>query len=160
MLRQSVPITTATFAGGIGERAQFQSGRDQIAAAGNDGGSPGVETGRRRFRDRCRGRLAGSEYLLASREKLADAHGVARFEVLRAFVQDWSLLRRGDHSAARLQLDREELDWQRANSSAQKEKEFREWIKRPEVLRELFPDIKPGISSETLKKIERELRLL
>ena len=101
-----------------------------------------------------------SEYLLASREKLSNAHGVARFEVLRAFVQDWSLLRRGDHSAARLQLDREELDWQRTNSNAQKEKEFREWIQRPEIRRELFPDNKRGISSETLKKIERELHLI
>jgi hypothetical protein len=50
-----------------------------------------------------------SQYLLATREKLTAADGAGRLEVLRTFVQDWTLLRRGDHSAARLQLDREKL---------------------------------------------------
>jgi hypothetical protein len=100
------------------------------------------------------------QYLLAAREKLTATDGAGRFEVLRTFVQDWSLLRRGDHSAARLQLDREELDWQRASSQAQKEKEFREWIQRPEIRREFLPKSKGGISPETFKKIERELNLI
>jgi hypothetical protein len=101
-----------------------------------------------------------SQYLLAAREKLSATDGTGRLEVLRTFLHDWTLLRRGDHSAARLQLDREELDWQRVNSQSQKEKEFREWIQRPEIRRELFPERTGGFSSETLKKIERELRLL
>lgn len=100
------------------------------------------------------------QYLLAAREKLSATDGAGRLEVLRTFLHDWTLLRRGDHSAARLQLDREELDWQRANSQSQKEKEFREWIRRPEILRELFPERTGGFSTETLEKIERELRLL
>ena len=100
------------------------------------------------------------QYLLAAREKLDGAEGAKRWEILRSFVQDWAKLRRGDHSAARLQLDREELDWQRANSQSQKEKDFREWIKRPEILKEFFPERKGGISPETLKKIEVELHLL
>lgn len=101
-----------------------------------------------------------AHYAAAAQEKLAGAAGAHRWEILRAFVQDWSLLRRGEHSAARLQLDREELDWQRINSKAQKEKEFREWIQRPEIRREFLPDITRGISKETLKKIEAELHLL
>lgn len=100
------------------------------------------------------------QYLLAAREKLSAADAAGRFEVLRAFLEDWALLRRGDHAAARLQLDREELDWQRVNRKAQKEQEFREWIQRPEVRREFLPELTPGISAETLEKIERELRLL
>lgn len=100
------------------------------------------------------------QYLLAAREKLSAAEGAGRFEVLRTFMQDWSLLRRGDHSAARLQLDREELEWQRANSQSQKEKEFREWIQRPEIREEFLPKSKVGISPETLRKIEAELHLL
>ena len=100
------------------------------------------------------------QYLLAAKEKLSGAEGARRWEILRAFVQDWAMLRRGEHSAARLQLDREELDWQRANSQSQKEKEFREWIKRPEIRKEFFPDLTRGISKETIEKIERELRLL
>jgi hypothetical protein len=50
------------------------------------------------------------QYLLAAREKLDGAEGARKWEILRAFVQDWATLRRGDHSAARLQLDREKLD--------------------------------------------------
>jgi hypothetical protein len=86
------------------------------------------------------------QYLLAAREKLTATDGAGRFEVLRIFMQDWAMLRRGDHSAARLQLDREELDWQRASSKTQKEKDFREWIQRPEVRREFPPEIARGIS--------------
>ncbi len=100
------------------------------------------------------------QYLLAAREKLAAAGETGRFEVLRTFLHDWATLRRGDHAAARLQLDREALDWQKANGQSQKEKEFREWIQRPEIRRELFPDLTRGLSPETLEKIERELRLL
>lgn len=101
-----------------------------------------------------------SQYFSAAHEKLAGTEGARRWEILRAFVQDWAALRRGDHSAARLQLDREELDWQRANSQSQKEKEFREWLQRPEIRQELLPDLTPGLRPETLRKIEAELRLL
>lgn len=100
------------------------------------------------------------QYLLAAREKMSGTEGAKRWEILHLFVQDWAMLRRGEHSAARLQLDREELDWQRANTQAQKEKEFREWLKRPEIRDEIFPKPTRGISSETLKKIEQELHLL
>lgn len=100
------------------------------------------------------------QYLLAAREKLSATGGAERFEVLRTFVQDWAMLRRGDHAAARLQLDREQLDWERANSQSQKEQEFRAWIQRPEVRREFFPELTRGLSPETLEILERELSLL
>jgi hypothetical protein len=100
------------------------------------------------------------QYLLAAREKLDRAEGARRWEILRAFVQDWTMLRRGEHSAARLQLDREELDWQRANCQSQKEKEFREWLKRPEIRKEFFPALTGGLRPETIKRIEEELHLL
>ncbi len=102
----------------------------------------------------------GPQYLLAAREKLAAADEAGRFEVLRTFLHDWAKLRRGDHAGARLQLEREELDWQRAASQAQKEKDFRDWVQRPEVRRELFPEHTGGLRPETLVKIERELNLL
>ena len=49
------------------------------------------------------------QYLLAAREKLASTNGTGRFEVLRTFVQDWAKLRHGDHTAERLQIEREKL---------------------------------------------------
>ena len=51
----------------------------------------------------------GSQYLLAANKKLAAAEGTGSFEILRLFVQDWALLRHGDHTAERLQLERERL---------------------------------------------------
>lgn len=101
-----------------------------------------------------------SKYIVAAHEKLAGADGVQRWEILRAVVQDLSLLRRGDHSAARLQLEREELDFQRTNSQTQKEKEFWEWLERPEIRAKVFPNKERGLSRETIEKIERELNLL
>lgn len=101
-----------------------------------------------------------AQYLVAAREKISATGEAGRFEMLRMFVQDWAMLRRGDHSSAKLQLEREQLDWQRANGKSQKEQEFREWIQRPEIRRELFPERKGGIAKETMRKIERELRLL
>jgi hypothetical protein len=100
-----------------------------------------------------------SQYASAAHEKLGCAAGGQRWEILRAFVQDWTLLRRGDQAAARLQLDREQLEWERANGKLQKEKEFREWIRRPEVREEFLPENR-GLTPETLAKIERELNLL
>jgi hypothetical protein len=100
------------------------------------------------------------QFLLAARKKLEATDEIARFELLRMFVQDWALLRRGDHSAARLQLEREALELQRSNCQAQKEKEFWEWLERPEIREKIFPNPKRGLTKETLEKIERELHLL
>ena len=99
-------------------------------------------------------------YLLAAREKLSGATGEDRFDVLRTFVQDWNLLRRSDQAATRLQLDREQFAALQAERQTDKQAEFRAWIKRPEVLAELFPERKTGLSAETIAKIERELKLL
>jgi len=99
-------------------------------------------------------------YLLAARDKLSGATSADRFDVLRTFVQDWTLLRRGDQAAARLQLDREQFAALQTQRQADKQAEFREWIKRPEVLAELFPERKAGLSAETIAKIERELKLI
>ncbi|MBI5386972.1 MAG: hypothetical protein HZA90_20050 [Verrucomicrobia bacterium] len=52
----------------------------------------------------------GPQYLLAAREKLSSTGGAGRFEVLRTFVQDWAMLRHGDHTAERLQIERQRLE--------------------------------------------------
>src|ERR1039457_7090301 len=49
------------------------------------------------------------QYLLAAREKLSATDGPAHFDVLRTFVQDWAMLRHGDHMAERLQIERSRL---------------------------------------------------
>jgi hypothetical protein len=141
------------------------------------------------------------QYLLAAREKLSATDGAGRFEVLRTFVQDWAMLRHGDHTVERLHIERERLKlakrdtkqkWQtkieaglaalakdhdvlrnpaasaaldhlcealRAESDPQQEKEFREWLQRPEIRKEVFSELTRGLSPETLEKVEMELRL-
>lgn len=56
------------------------------------------------------------QYLLAAREQLTATAGTDRLPLLRHFVQDWALLRRGDHQAERLQLDRERLELARQDA--------------------------------------------
>jgi hypothetical protein len=70
------------------------------------------------------------QYLLAAREKLTATEGTGRFEVWRMFVQDWAMLQRGNHSAARLQLDREKLELARRQIEQTKEKKLRD-VKAP-----------------------------
>ena len=100
------------------------------------------------------------QYFLAAREKLDGAEGARRWEILRLFTQDWATLRRGDHSAARLQLDRERLAFARKCAERAKLSEFWKWTKRPEIKRKLYPPGRGGISKATLRKVERELKLM
>jgi hypothetical protein len=47
-----------------------------------------------------------------------------------------------------------------AEETPRQEKEFRKWLQRPEIRKEIFPELTRGLSPETLQKIEEELRLL
>jgi len=100
------------------------------------------------------------QYLLAAREKLAGAEGARRWEILRLFVQDWAMLRRGEHSAARLILDRERLAFERKCAERAKNAAFWKWTKRPEIKRKLWPPKRNGLTKTQMRKIERELNLL
>src|SRR5260370_21439343 len=50
------------------------------------------------------------QYVLAAREQLAALEGEGRLKLLRAFVQDWALLRHGDQTAERLEIERKWLE--------------------------------------------------
>jgi hypothetical protein len=88
------------------------------------------------------GGWVAAQYAGTIRTELAGAEGARRWELMRACVQDWTKLRHGDQVSARLQLAREQLDWSRAKNQFRKEAEFREWLKRPEIRQELFPEPK------------------
>ena len=49
-------------------------------------------------------------YAVAMRKQLAGLEGEDRLKLLRAFVQDWALLRHGDQTAERLRIEREWLE--------------------------------------------------
>jgi hypothetical protein len=99
------------------------------------------------------------EYVIAARARLAQRKGGPRLKILRDIVHDWAILQRGERSAARLKLDCETLDWLRSNSQSAKEKQFWEWVKRPDIHRKLYPRRKAGISKKTIRRIEREFNL-
>jgi len=87
----------------------------------------------------------GPQYLLVARDAISGVRAGSGGRFLRLMVQDWAGLRRGDHSAARLQLEREAWNWKRANGQAQKEKEFREWISSRKIRAEFFPERTRGL---------------
>ena len=99
-------------------------------------------------------------YVLSAREELMASSGERRLEILRGMVRDLAWLRRGDLSAARLELQREELEWKRTNGMAEKEKEFRKWLERPDIQEELYPDQDRCITLETIEKMEKALNLM
>lgn len=74
------------------------------------------------------------QYAVAAREQLANAASPEeRWKVMRMVAMDLSALRRGDHCAERLRLERERLGLLREQFQKDKEAEFEEWLKRPEV---------------------------
>ena len=70
----------------------------------------------------------GPQHLLAVHEQLAGAGAERRLAILRSFVQDCALLRRGDQAAARLQLDRE-----REKTEEEVVAHFQRWLKKQQV---------------------------
>ena len=106
-------------------------------------------------------------------------------KTLRGLIADVVALRRGDHSAERLKIEREQLDLNRELSKERMEKLFLEWATKPENkrwicgsgltleerakrMREIFgvsgshdPEKPPGgLSAEALKAIEKAAKLL
>lgn len=124
-------------------------------------------------------RWLASRYAATACEQLEDLTGSDRMKFLSEFVRDWALLRRGDHTAARLQLDRERLDLARGLGESELVEKFEQWLGNPEIkrlldqglsmeersrrLRVIFglPETpQPGLSPEALAKIESALRLI
>ena len=103
-------------------------------------------------------------YLMVLRARLegkGDEPAVAqRWETLRTALLDWARVRRGDHAAESLALEREELDLDLQNSKFRVQQQFKKWIKDPKVREKYWPKSQGGISEATLHKIERELNLL
>jgi len=119
-------------------------------------------------------------YAQAAREQLEGLEGPERLKLLRTFAQDWALLRKGDHSAARLRQEEDWLELERGKSEERMRKRFKEWAKDPanqkkafgpklsleerqKRIREIFglaEPVKRGISAETLEEIEKSARLL
>ena len=73
-----------------------------------------------------------ARYAVATRQ-LATTEGVAYWRRLRELCADLAELRRGDHSAERLRLEREHLALARGRTERERVEEFMAWADRPEV---------------------------
>lgn len=122
-----------------------------------------------------------AHYAAAARNAAEEAGGSGiPLTVLRGLTADVVALRKGDHSAARLLIEREWVEIEREKGEERMRKQFEEWLKEPGVkerihgkelsleerqrrIREIFgvPEKnRGGISAETLAEIERAAKLL
>ena len=122
-----------------------------------------------------------AQYVLAARRLVRDAgEDGLDLRTLAALNRDLVALRQGDHSAARLAIDRERLELERQRTEERMRVLFEEWLAKPEVtekllgksrtaeererrLREIFGLSQPasrGLSPEALSEIESALRVL
>jgi len=118
-----------------------------------------------------------ARYALATR-RIAETGGQEGWRLLREMCGDIVELRKGDHSAERLRIDRERLELEKAKSEEQIRQRLPELVKkfgtnggslneeeRARRMREIFglpPERKRkgGLSPEALKEIERAAKLL
>jgi hypothetical protein len=127
-----------------------------------------------------------AQYVVAAKRVAVQA-GVKGMDLktLRGLIADAVALRRGDHSAERLRIEREQLDLNRELSKERMEKLFSEWAMKPENksricdsglsadekarrIRQIFgsdglantEEVRHGPSPETLRIIEKAAKLL
>src|SRR6266542_3971499 len=116
-----------------------------------------------------------ARYAVATR-RVAETGGREGWRLLREKCGDVVELRKGDHSAERLRIDRQRLELEKAKSEEQIRQKLPELVKRfganrgslseeerAQRMREIFglpPERKNGLSPETLAEIERAAKLI
>jgi hypothetical protein len=94
-----------------------------------------------------------ARYAVATR-RMAETGGREGWRLLREMCGDIVELRKGDHTAGRLQIERERLELEKEQS----EKRVREKVE--ELQKQSAKKRKGGISDKALKEIERAAKLL
>ncbi len=94
-----------------------------------------------------------ARYAVATR-RVAETGGREGWRLLREMCTDIVELRKGNHSAERLQIERERLELEKEQS----EKRVREKVEK--LQKQLAKKRKGGISRKTLREIERAMKIL
>jgi hypothetical protein len=94
-----------------------------------------------------------ARYAVATR-RVAETGGLEGWHLLREMCGDIVELRKGDHSAERLQIERERLELEKEQS----EKRVREKVEK--LQKQLANKSKRGLSDKALKQIERAAKIL
>ncbi|MBM3862232.1 MAG: hypothetical protein FJ395_21620 [Verrucomicrobia bacterium] len=113
-----------------------------------------------RLTDLLAQRLA-ARYVIAAKTLSAaneNADGELDLKLLREFCSDIVALRKGDHSAERLELERERLELEREQLRELREEEYQAWAKEHHYAS--VPDVRRGLSAEALRMIEEAVHLL
>jgi hypothetical protein len=109
-----------------------------------------------------------ARYALATR-RVAETGGREGWRLLREMCGDIVELRKGDHSAERLKIERERLKLEKEKAEKLTDEKIEELLKQPQAkerarrIREMLglpPERKNGLSPETLAEIERAAKLL
>jgi hypothetical protein len=120
-----------------------------------------------------------ARYALATR-RVAETGGREGWRLLREMCNDVVELRKGDHTAERLQIERERLQLEKEKTKEQVDEKLEDLLKQPETkqrlcgkglsaeertrrMREIFklpPERKNGLTPEALAGIERAAKLL
>jgi len=122
-----------------------------------------------------------TRYVVAARA-LSDQAGDDGLDLptLAKLTSDVAVLRKGDHSAERLRIERERLELERERSEQFMQARFEEWLKQPGMaericgpqltdeekharIRQIFRlgDLQPrGISADTLAEIEKAINIM
>lgn len=122
-----------------------------------------------------------TRYVLAAR-KLAEQAGSEGIDLktLSSLSADIVALRKGDHGAERLRIEREKLELERERDERRMQEKFEQWLKQPGIVERLCgPKLTPeeketrmrqifglgarskrGLSDEALAEIERAIHLM
>ena len=94
----------------------------------------------------------GAEFQMV--EKADDLSGPDRLKNLLAITRELAKLRKGDLEREKLKLAREALELKKAQTKEAMEAKFKEWMKRPETIKEFRP---PPLSEAEMEN-ENDLR--
>ena len=100
-----------------------------------------------------------ARYAVATR-RVAETGGREGWRMLREMCGDIVELRKGDHSAERLQIEHERLELEKENTETRLREKFEELLQQPETKRRLCGERKGGLSPEALAEIERAAKIL
>jgi hypothetical protein len=94
-----------------------------------------------------------ARYALATR-RVAETRGREGWRLLREMCGDIVALRKGDHTAERLQIERERLELERKNAEELTDEELEELLKKPRTKQRLCGE---GLSAEESARRIREI---
>src|SRR4051812_46126369 len=103
-------------------------------------------------------RSVSIHYAAAAKAVLAaDTNAETKFSRLRHLCADISRLRRTDHHAERINIERQRLALQQSKADQDREEQFKQWLNRPEIQAKYFPKQKAGLSRDALTLLDNYL---